>query len=261
MLGIAPGTAFAGGLTFQIIPATFSPAIAQIRAATPPVDAQPRITTEMLEAYVQRQRQLKNFDGFDVAPQGALTESVLLGYIARQRNPALDAIADADLTPGPTITSDMLAEYAEQKYVPTIKLLKHTTAEELCLAQAIYHEARGESEDGQLAVANIIINRALSKKYPSTICGVVFQNANSGLYRCQFTFACDGRSDMGTERKAWNRATHLAEVAFREFQNGQRPGVIPSNALYYHTTAVAPKWSHTFHRVAAIGAHIFYASN
>ncbi len=257
---MGPGPAAAGGLNFLIVPATFSPAIAQIRATTPPVDDQPRLTTEMLEAYVQRQQQLKSFNGFYVKPQ-QLTETALLGYIARQRNPALDAIAHADLTPGPSITADVLADYAEQKYVPTIKRLKHTEAEELCLAQAIYHEARGESADGQMAVANIIINRALSKKYPSTICGVVFQNADKGIYRCQFTFACDGRSDLGKDSKAWGRATRLAEEVFRDFQQGKRPGVVPSNALYYHTTAVAPKWSRTFHRVAAIGAHIFYAAN
>src|SRR3978361_876397 len=96
-----------------------------------------------------------------------------------------------------------------------------------------------------MAVAHILINRAMSKRYPSTICGVVFQNADNGLYRCQFTFACDGRSDMGTERKAWNHSAKLSEVAYREFQKGQRPGIIPNNAMYYHTTPVAPKLSHT----------------
>ena len=125
----------------------------------------------------------------------------------------------------------------------------------------IYHEARGETENGQMAVANVIVNRAMSRKFPSTICGVIFQNAERGRYKCQFTFACDGRSDMGTERRAWNRASHLAEVAFREFQLGKRPDIVPSTALYYHTTAVKPKWSYTFNRVAAIGTHVFYAVN
>jgi len=221
---------------------------------------QPQLTSALLSAYVERQQALKNFDGFDVQPTGAeLTEAVLMGYIAKRRNDALDAIESVDTTTGPALTSAVLVAYAQNDYVPTPKKVKLADSERLCLAQAIYHEARGETVDGQMAVANVIINRAFSKKYPSTICGVVFQNADRGKYKCQFTFACDGRSDMGTERAAWNRSIKLAERAFAEFQQGDRPGVIPNSALYYHTTAVAPKWSHTFRRVASIGSHVFYS--
>ncbi len=224
--------------------------------------AEPKLTEALLTAYVERQQQLKQFDGFNVQPTGAeLTEAVLSSYIAKRRNDALDAIEQVDTTTGPALTSAVLVAYAEQKFVPTAKKVKLADSERLCLAQAIYHEARGESVDGQMAVANVIINRAFSKKYPSTICGVVFQNADKGKYKCQFTFACDGRSDMGTERTAWNRSVKLAETAFAEFQQGQRPGVIPNGVLFYHTTAVAPKWSHTFRRVAAIGSHVFYSQN
>ena len=133
--------------------------------------------------------------------------------------------------------------------------------ERLCLTQAIYHEARGESEEGQWAVANVIINRAFSKKFPTTICGVVFQNVRKGSRSCQFSFACDGRSDMGTDQSAWKRAEQIADIAFAEFQEGDRPDVLPQTALFYHTRAVNPTWSHVFQRVAAIGAHLFYAPN
>lgn len=223
---------------------------------------QPKLTPELLSAYVERQREIKNFNGFDVAPTGVeLTEAVLSSYIAKRRNDALDAIESVDGTTGPALTPAVLVAYAEKQYVPTVKKVKLADSERLCLAQAIYHEARGESTDGQMAVANVIINRAFSKKYPSTICGVVFQNADKGKYKCQFTFACDGRSDMGTERTAWNHSVKMAEKAFSEFQQGERPDVLPGSALFYHTTAVAPKWSHTFRRVAAIGSHVFYSSN
>jgi spore germination cell wall hydrolase CwlJ-like protein len=223
---------------------------------------QPELTTALLTAYVQRQQQLENFDGFDVAPTGAdLTTAMLSSYIDKRRNDALDAIENVDTTTGASLTSAVLVAYAEDKFVPTPKKVKLAESEKLCLAQAIYHEARGESPDGQMAVANVIINRAFSKKYPSTICGVVFQNADKGKYKCQFTFACDGRSDGGTERAAWNRSIKMAETAFHEFQRGERPGVVPNSALYYHTTAVAPKWSHTFRRVASIGSHVFYSQN
>ena len=90
---------------------------------------------------------------------------------------------------------------------------------------------------------------------------MVFQNADKGRYKCQFTFACDGRSDQGTERAAWNRSVKLAETAFYEFQAGDRPGVIPDSVLFYHTTAVSPGWGSKFRRVATIGSHIFYSTN
>lgn len=244
-----------------VVPAAFTEAVSLKRqefyTAT-----QPKLTSDLLQAYVDRQQKLKSFSGFDV-PEAApeLTEQVLLGYIARKQNRALDAIEAADFSKGPALTAAVLTDYAQEKFVPTTKRVKLAEGERLCLAQAIYHEARGESREGQLAVANVIINRALSKKYPSTICGVVFQNADKGRFKCQFTFACDGRSDMGRERTAWNRSLSLADEAFYEYQRGKRPGVIPNSALFYHTTAVAPKWSHTFNRVAAIGSHIFYSTN
>src|SRR5436190_9048396 len=150
------------------------------------------------------------------------------------------------MTTHPALNPDLLETYAQKKFVPTVKKVKLSKEEQLCLTQAIYHEARGESEKGQWAVANIIINRALSNKYPATLCGVVFQNAENGYHRCQFTFACDGRSDMGTERAAWNRAVKMAAVAYDEFRQGETPGVLPSSALFYHTTAVNPAWSDSF---------------
>ena len=184
--------------------------------------AQPALTNDLLAAYVARQQALKRFDGFDVAPT-ELTETVLLSYIDRTRgtNLALDAI---DSMAQPALNPDMLEVYAQKQFVPTVRKVKLGKDEQLCLAQAIYHEARGESEAGQWAVANVIINRAMSKKFPRTLCGVVFQNANQGLYRCQFTFACDGRSDIGTEKGAWTRAVKMAQAAYREFQQGERPG-------------------------------------
>ncbi|HHY49674.1 MAG TPA: hypothetical protein GYA10_08000 [Alphaproteobacteria bacterium] len=249
-----------------VVPAPFTPAVALKRQALFLAEARPAqppaLTQEVLEAYVRRQQALKTFNGFDVVVEPAgLTEDMLLGYIAKRRNNALEAIERVDVTDGPALTAAVLTAYAAKDYVPTPKKVKLADEEKLCLAQAIYHEARGESREGQLAVANVIINRAMSKKYPSTICGVVFQNSDKGRFKCQFTFACDGRSDMGSERAAWAQSMKLAEQAFHEFQRGERPNVVPSSVLYYHTTAVRPRWANTFERVAAIGSHIFYAQN
>ena len=247
-----------------VVPAKFTSAVAMKRQAYffNRQQAKPKLTHEVLQAYVARKRALESFDGFEVQSQSPqLTEAMLMGYIAKRRNDALEAIETVDISKGPALTPAVLTAYASKDFVPTVKKVKLAESEKLCLAQAIYHEARGESREGQLAVANVIINRAFSKKYPSSICGVVFQNADKGRYKCQFTFACDGRSDMGRERAAWNRSVKMAEDAFYEFQKGERPGVIPDSVLYYHTTSVAPRWSHTFRRVAAIGSHVFYAQN
>jgi Cell Wall Hydrolase len=249
-----------------ITPAELTPALAASRLQAPPIalrgsfsSAKTELTNDLLAAYVKRQKTLENFDSFEVAPT-TLTQDVLLSYIDRTKgtNLALSAIDTVTTSP---LNPDMLEVYAQKKFVPTVKKVKLSKEEQLCLAQAIYHEARGESEAGQWAVANVIINRAFSKKFPSSLCGVVFQNADKGRFKCQFTFACDGRSDMGTEKGAWKRASKMALVAYREFQIGDRPGVIPNSALYYHTTAVTPSWSNKFHQVAAIGSHLFYATN
>lgn len=240
----------------EVVPAVLTPALAALRQQ--PSEATPRLTSAMLNDYIARQNALKAFDGFDVNPEPELTEEVLLGYIARQQNPALAAIEQID-TPKSALNDDVMANYAARAFVPTSKKLKLAAGERDCLAQAIYHEARGESEAGQWAVANIIINRAFSKKYPTTLCGVVYQNADKGRYKCQFTFACDGRSDVARDQSSWRRAQRIAESAFFEFQRGDRPDVLPANALFYHTTQVAPNWSRTYKRVAAIGSHVFYS--
>ena len=222
--------------------------------------AAPTLTNDLLAAYVARQQQIKTFSSFDVQPAGELNEQMLLGYIDRTRGAQSPALAAIDnVADQPVLNGDMLSVYAAKKFMPTVKKVQLSNAEKLCLTQAIYHEARGESETGQWAVANVIINRAMSHKFPTTLCGVVFQNADQGFHHCQFTFACDGRSDMGTEREAWNRATKMASVAYSEFKQGDSPGVLPNSALYYHTVSVSPGWSNKLKRVATIGAHAFYS--
>ena len=249
-----------------VTPAEMTPELAASRQQPvtvplrPSFSAQPALTNDLLQAYVVRQQELKSFSNFDVEPQGKLTEQVLLGYIDRTRATPTPALAAIDtMADQPVLNNAMLETYATKKFVPTVKKVQLSASERLCLTQAIYHEARGESEQGQWAVANVIINRAMSHKFPTTLCGVVFQNADQGYHRCQFTFACDGRSDLGTEKAAWNRATKMAAVAYSEFKQGDRPDVIPDDALYYHTVSVNPGWSYKFKRVATIGAHEFYS--
>ena len=225
------------------------------------------LTPALLANYVQRQQTLQAVDVLGIAQPRPLNSDVLMGYIARGAlgdNSAVSAIASfaaAPVTPQPSLNSSALAAYIDAGYQPTGKRIELADAERNCLAQAIYHEARGESAAGQLAVANVIVNRARSKSFPSTLCGVVYQNAEKGFHRCQFTFACDGRSDAPGERRAWQRSAALAQDVYAEFATGEAVGAVPGSALYYHTTNVRPNWANTYNAVAQIGSHIFYSPN
>lgn len=124
-----------------------------------------------------------------------------------------------------------------------------------CLASAIYFEARGEGRLGQLAVAQVILNRAKDPAYPNTICGVVYQNANN-LHRCQFSFACDGITDRIVDRRSWAEAQKIARMAV----NGSGGALVADldKAIYFHTVSVSPSWARTMKRADVIGRHIFY---
>jgi len=130
-----------------------------------------------------------------------------------------------------------------------------TDKERNCLATAIYFEARGEPEDGQLAVAQVVLNRVKNPAYPDTICGVVFQN-QSKRNRCQFSFACDGRPERVTDKAAWAKAQELARRSVEE----QRATFIEEvgSATHYHATYVRPRWAGRMTRTDKIGRHIFY---
>lgn len=236
--------------------------------AVPLAPGQQPLTAALLTNYVERQQALRAVDVQAGLPEGELTTDVLMGYIARGSlggNSAVSAIASftnpAAARPEPALNASALAAYIESGYQPLAQRLDHANAERDCLAQAIYHEARGESETGQLAVANVIVNRARSGKFPSTLCGVIYQNADKGRYRCQFTFACDGRTDVAGERRAWDRSAQMAEAVYTEFALGEKVGAVPGSALYYHTTNVRPSWADTYSAVAQIGSHIFYSPN
>ena len=116
-----------------------------------------------------------------------------------------------------------------------------------CLATAVYFEARGESVEGQLAVARVVMNRAVSGQYPTDWCSVVRQPA-------QFSFVRHGEFPwIDTASAAWARAQGVARLAVAN--------VVPSvdsNVLWYHATYVEPSWGHRLNMVEKIGAHLFY---
>lgn len=119
-----------------------------------------------------------------------------------------------------------------------------------CLTKALYFEARGESLKGQFAVAEVILNRADSPRFPSSVCAVVNQGGSKG---CQFSYVCDGRKDVMHERAAVDLAGRIARVML-----DGAPRALTQGATYFHSKGARPGWAHRFPRTAAIGAHMFY---
>jgi spore germination cell wall hydrolase CwlJ-like protein len=124
---------------------------------------------------------------------------------------------------------------------------------ERCLANAVYFEARGESERGQMAVAQVVLNRAFSGYYPDNVCGVVYQNAHRHL-ACQFTFACDGIRDVVTEPEAWEVAKRIA----RDTLDGKIWLPEIGKSTHYHAYWVRPSWVNEMKKLERLGVHTFY---
>jgi spore germination cell wall hydrolase CwlJ-like protein len=122
-----------------------------------------------------------------------------------------------------------------------------------CLAKAIYFEAGIEPVRGQIAVAQVVMNRAFSGYYPNDVCGVVFQNVHRFL-ACQFTFACNGKPLIASSQMMWTRAMRIAE----ETLDGKLWLPEIGKATHYHADYVHPWWARTMNKHAKIGLHIFY---
>jgi spore germination cell wall hydrolase CwlJ-like protein len=125
--------------------------------------------------------------------------------------------------------------------------------QEKCLADAIYFESRGEAARGQIAVAQVVMNRVFSGYYPDNVCGVVYQNAHRHL-ACQFTFACDGIPERVTEPDAWERAKTIA----KDTLDGKYWLDDVGKATHYHAYWVHPWWVRTMRKLDRIGVHTFY---
>lgn len=146
------------------------------------------------------------------------------------------------------------AEAAVATDLPSLPRLvdTHATAraadrEQECLANAVYFESRGEPLEGQLAVAEVILNRARSDRYPSDLCAVIGQKA-------QFSFVQDGRIPAAPKATAaWRKSVAIARIAQRDLAESAG-----SDAMFFHATYVAPVWRHGMDKVGTIGRHVFY---
>jgi hypothetical protein len=125
---------------------------------------------------------------------------------------------------------------------------------EKCIADAVYFEARGEPLPGQMAVAQVVLNRVFSGRYPDNVCGVVYQNAGRHL-ACQFTFACEGK-DLSRidEPDMWEQAQKIA----KDELDGKIWLADIGHATHYHAYWVHPSWVHEMVRLYRLGVHTFY---
>ena len=120
-----------------------------------------------------------------------------------------------------------------------------------CLTAAIYYEAASESDAGQQAVAQVILNRARHPAFPATVCGVVYQGSEHA--GCQFSFACDGALARMPARAAWVRAARAAGMALAGYVYAP-----VGLATHYHTYAVTPAWNRALVMTDVVGAHFFH---
>ena len=166
--------------------------------------------------------------------------------------PRLERDGRAGTTLAARPESEAPAEADRARYAD---LISPETAEreQRCLAEAVYFEARGESEEGQAAVAQVVLNRAKSGLYPASICGVVYQNRHRYM-GCQFSFACEGRSLRVADGASWQTASRVA----RAVVEGRTYLAEVGGATHYHADYVRPSWSRRLTRMDAIGRHIFY---
>ena len=124
-----------------------------------------------------------------------------------------------------------------------------------CLSEALYFEARGETVKGQFAVAEVILNRGESSRFPRSLCGVIKQGTGR-KHQCQFSYTCDGYKEVIAEKKAYERVSKVARASI----DGAAVA-LTNGATYYHTVAVRPSWSRVFSETTRIGVHIFYRPN
>ncbi len=168
------------------------------------------------------------------------------GRVADMRTPLIEWLPAPDFAaalPATAQTEGLTQDWLTAQPTP------EGDAEWQCLTEALYFEARGESLDGQIAVAEVILNRKDSGLYPGTVCGVVKQRGGGG---CQFSYVCDGKKKM-RERDAADLAGRIA----RAMLDGA-PRLLTDGATHFHTRHVRPGWSKRFAHTTSIGAHLFY---
>ncbi|MGH6801223.1 MAG: cell wall hydrolase, partial [Methylocella sp.] len=180
----------------------------------------------------------------------AMRRAITLGSVTPA--PADSAPVEVVALSGVPGTGENLATVARPNYAALIDQDK-STRENRCLAEAIYFEARSETEEGQAAVAQVVLNRVSSGLYPATICGVVYQN-RWHYNACQFSFTCAGKFLRIDEPDAWRQAVRIAG----EVKNGKTYVSDIGGSTHFHANYVRPRWARRLEKMDVIGHHIFY---
>jgi spore germination cell wall hydrolase CwlJ-like protein len=180
----------------------------------------------------------------------------LANYLAAETAATRQAMGAPRLKParatGDMLTvGDPLEAFAAFDFT-TLTMAKLDAEERKCLSQAIYYEARSEPRIGQLAVADVVLNRVASPIYPNSICQVVYQGSERRT-GCQFSFTCDGSMQARLNKRKWKESEELAGAILA----GVRAPV-SRNATHYHANYVSPHWANTLTPTATIGTHKFY---
>lgn len=133
-------------------------------------------------------------------------------------------------------------------------LVEQVLVEQRCLAEAMYYEARGEGEEGEKAIAEVVFHRMKTPGYPHSVCGVVYERAAPG-HGCQFSFTCNGEMQAPRRAGAWLRAKHLAARILSGFVRLENE---TENAVSFHAVGIEPGWGDGLVRTIQIGNHVFY---
>ncbi|HLL27954.1 MAG TPA: cell wall hydrolase [Xanthobacteraceae bacterium] len=248
----------------------------EVPAPTPPYDIamslemDPGVPKEEDEVRPDRAGTLARLDQDNLPKQGVLARFTRLFFFRDYMTGSLPAILDQSDKPqlvslpasAPTEGSTTIAAKGEvtgeegkpKSPAERLGLAGPALAKaEKCLADAIYFESRGEPKEGQIAVSQVVINRAFSGFYPSDICGVVYQNANRYL-ACQFTFACEGKKLVVDEPDMWEQAKQISH----DMLGGKLWLDEIGKATHYHAYWVHPDWIREMRKIHRIGVHTFY---
>ena len=186
------------------------------------------------EAATQTQSQFQ-------AEDAALTDEVVPVFVGQEVVQELPEEAATEISGTVPEASSL------RQLVAELPAAEELSDEMRCLAGAVYFESRGEPLAGQLAVAQVVINRSESSRFPSSYCGVVYQ-------RAQFSFVRGGSMPrIKTGSAAWDRAKKIARIAHQGLWESEA-----QDSLYFHATYVKPRWASKKTRRAAINTHIFY---